>query len=83
MHKAFDKKRMYNLIIIQTTITNKNKQYQALKDILRACILDFEGSWEANLTFMESKCNTSYQFSSEMPPFQALYGRKCKSTIFF
>ena len=49
---------------------------QTLEDMLRACVLDFGGSWEDHLHLVEFSYNNSYQASIKMPPFEALYGRK-------
>lgn len=47
---------------------------QTLKDMLRACIIDFGGSWESHLPLIEFAYNNSYQASIQMTPFEALYG---------
>jgi hypothetical protein len=60
----------------QTERTN-----QILEDMLRACALDFGGSWEEHLPLAEFSYNNSYQGSVQMAPFEALYGRKCRSPI--
>ncbi|GJT76776.1 putative reverse transcriptase domain-containing protein [Tanacetum coccineum] len=54
---------------------------QTLKDMLRACVLDFEGSWDVHLPFIEFSYNNSYHSSVRCAPFEALYGRKCRSPI--
>lgn len=52
---------------------------QILEDLLRACMLDFGGSWEDHLHLAEFSYNNSYHASIEMAPYEALYGRKCRS----
>ena len=52
---------------------------QVLEDMLRACILDFGGSWEDHLPLVEFSYNNSYHSSIGMAPFEALYGRPCRS----
>ena len=52
-----------------------------LEDMLRACVLDHKGSWEEHLPFVEFTYNNSYQASIQMAPYEALYGRSCKSRI--
>jgi len=52
-----------------------------LEDMLRACVLDFGGNWERYLSLVEFAYNNSYQSTIGMPPFEALYGRKCRSPI--
>ncbi|KAJ6816818.1 uncharacterized protein M6B38_415950 [Iris pallida] len=54
---------------------------QTLEDILRACILDFEGSWDDHLHLVEILYNNSYHDSIKMAHFEALYGRKCRSSV--
>ena len=50
---------------------------QILEDMLRACRLDFGGSWDEHLPLAEFSYNNSYQSCIKMAPFEALYGRKC------
>ena len=52
-----------------------------LEDMLWACILDLKGSWEEHLPFMEFAFNNSYQASIQMAPYEALYGRPCRSLV--
>ena len=43
--------------------------------------MDFKGSWEDHLPLIEFAYNNSYQSSIEMAPFEALYGRPCRSSV--
>ncbi|GJU35121.1 putative reverse transcriptase domain-containing protein [Tanacetum coccineum] len=54
---------------------------QTLEDMLRACVLDFGGSWDVYLSLVEFSYNNSYHSSVRCAPFEALYGRKCRSSI--
>ena len=54
---------------------------QILEDMLRACVLDLKGSWEEHLPLIEFAYNNSYQASIQMEPYEALYGRPCRSPI--
>ena len=54
---------------------------QTLEDMLRACILDLGGRWDDHLPLVEFAYNNSYHSSIEMTPYEALYGRKCRSPI--
>ncbi|GJT23424.1 putative reverse transcriptase domain-containing protein [Tanacetum coccineum] len=49
--------------------------------MLRACILDFKGSWDVHLPLVEFLYNRSYHSSVRCAPFEELYGRKCRSPI--
>ena len=54
---------------------------QILEDMLRACVLDFKGSWEDHLHLVEFSYNNSFQASIGMAPYAALYGRRCRSPL--
>ncbi|KAD5318397.1 hypothetical protein E3N88_18343 [Mikania micrantha] len=54
---------------------------QTLKDMLRACALDFGVSWDNHLPLIEFSYNNSYHSNIGCAPFEALYGRKCRSPI--
>ncbi|GKC32712.1 putative reverse transcriptase domain-containing protein [Tanacetum coccineum] len=54
---------------------------QTLEDMLKACVLDFRGSWDIHLPLVEFSYNNSYHSSVRCAPFEALYGRKCRSPI--
>jgi hypothetical protein len=56
---------------------------QILEDMLRACVIEFEGSWEKYLPLAEFAYNNSYQASIKMAPFEALYGRKCRTPAYW
>nr|GEU64651.1 probable aldo-keto reductase 2 [Tanacetum cinerariifolium] len=54
---------------------------QTLEDMLRACVLDFRGSWDVHLPLFEFFYNNSYHSSVRCASFEALYGRKYRSPI--
>ena len=47
--------------------------------MLRACMSDFKGNWSNHLPLVEFAYNNSYQASIGMAPYEALYGRPCRS----
>ncbi|GKA80104.1 putative reverse transcriptase domain-containing protein [Tanacetum coccineum] len=54
---------------------------QTLEDMLRACVIDFG---KGLLTFAIGRCfliNNSYHASIKAAPYEALYGRKCRSPV--
>lgn len=51
--------------------------------MLRACVLDFSGSWARYLPLVEFSYNNSFQASIGMAPYEALYGRKCRSPLYW
>ncbi|GKF60772.1 putative reverse transcriptase domain-containing protein [Tanacetum coccineum] len=54
---------------------------QTLEDMLRACVLDFGGSWDVQLPLVGFLYNNSYHSSVRCAPFEAFYSRKCHSPI--
>ena len=52
-----------------------------LEDTLRVCVLDHKGSWEEQFPLVEFADNNSYQASIQMAPYEALYGRPCRSPL--
>jgi transposase InsO family protein len=54
---------------------------QILEDMLRACIIHYGTSWDKCLGLAEFAYNNSYQASLQMAPFEALYGRRCRTPL--
>ena len=52
-----------------------------LEDMLRACAISFPEKWDKCLKLAEFSYNNSYQESIRMAPFEALYGRKCRTPL--
>ena len=50
---------------------------QTLEDMLRACVLD----WVQHLSLVEFAYNNSWHSSIGMAPYEALYGRRCRSPV--
>jgi hypothetical protein len=51
--------------------------------MLRACAFKHGGSWEKSLPYAEFSYNNSFQVSLKMSPFEALYGRKCITPLYW
>ncbi|WMV24090.1 hypothetical protein MTR67_017475 [Solanum verrucosum] len=54
---------------------------QNMEEMLRACVIDFKDNWDDQLPLIEFAYNNCYHSSIGMDPFEALYGRRCKSLI--
>src|SRR3954463_751465 len=54
---------------------------QSLEDLLRACVLEKGGTWDSYLPLIEFTYNNSYHSSIGMAPFEALYGRRCRTPL--
>jgi transposase InsO family protein len=54
---------------------------QILEDMLRACVLQYDKHWDKCLPLAEFSYNNNYQASLKMAPFEALYGRRCRTPL--
>ena len=54
---------------------------QTLEDMLRSCVLQFKGHWNEYLPLAEFTYNNSYHSSIEMSPYEALYGKQCRTPL--
>jgi hypothetical protein len=54
---------------------------QILEDMLQTCVLEFPQKWDDCLPLGEFSYNNSYQESIKMAPFEALYGRRCRTPL--
>nr|GEV06077.1 putative reverse transcriptase domain, ribonuclease H-like domain, aspartic peptidase domain protein [Tanacetum cinerariifolium] len=59
----------------------RKRTIQTLEDMLQACVIDFGKGWERHLPLVEFSYNNSYHASIKAAPFDALYGRKCRSPV--
>ncbi|GJX10129.1 putative reverse transcriptase domain-containing protein [Tanacetum coccineum] len=60
-------------------LLSRERTIQTLEDMLRACVIDFGISWDRHLPLVEFSYNNSYHASIKAAPYEALYGRKCRS----
>ncbi|GJZ68162.1 putative reverse transcriptase domain-containing protein [Tanacetum coccineum] len=56
---------------------------QTLEDMLQTCVIDFRKGWERHLPLVEFSYNNSYHASIKATPFEALYGRRCRSPVYW
>ncbi|GJS21556.1 reverse transcriptase domain-containing protein [Tanacetum coccineum] len=61
--------------------TSSERTIKMLEDMLRACVIDFGESLNIDLPLAEFSHNNSYHSSIRCAPFEALYGRKCRSSV--
>ena len=54
---------------------------QSLEDLLRTCVLDHLGTWDEVLPLVEFTYNNSFHASISMAPYEALYGRRCRTPL--
>src|SRR5688500_3366632 len=63
------------------TDDQSERTIQVLEDMLRACVNDFGARWDQHLPLAEFAYNNNYHSSIGMAPYEALYGRRCRSPI--
>ncbi|GJT20429.1 putative reverse transcriptase domain-containing protein [Tanacetum coccineum] len=63
------------------TDAQSKRTIQTLKDMLRACVIDFGNGWVKHFPLVEFSYNNSYLASIKAAPFEALYGQKCRSPV--
>ena len=71
---------MMSITFHPQTDDQSKRTIQTLEDI-RACVLDFKGSWEEHFPLVEFSYNNVYQASIHKAPYEALYGRSCRSPV--
>ena len=49
--------------------------------MLRACVIDFKGSWDDHLPLIKFAYNNSYHSNIQMAPYEALYGRRFRYPV--
>ncbi|GKD31665.1 putative reverse transcriptase domain-containing protein [Tanacetum coccineum] len=80
-HRALGTRLYLSTAYHPQTDGQSERTIQTLKDMLRACVIDFGGSWDVHLPLAEFSYNNSYHSSIRCAPFEALYGRKCRSPV--
>ena len=81
LHNAMGTKLNFSTAFHPQTDGQSERTIQILEDMLRACVLDLKGSWDKHLSLVEFAYNNSYQSTIGMAPYEALYGRKCRSPV--
>nr|GEX96279.1 putative reverse transcriptase domain-containing protein [Tanacetum cinerariifolium] len=61
--------------------SQSERMIQTLEDMLRACVIDFGSGWDKHLPLAQFSYTNSYHASIKVAPFEALYGRKCRSLV--
>ena len=81
VQKALGTRLNFSTAFHPQTDGQSKRTIQTLEDMLRACALDLKGNWASHLPLVEFAYNNSYHSSIEAAPYEALYGRKCRSPI--
>jgi hypothetical protein len=81
LQNAFNTKLDMSTAYHPQTDGQSERTIQTLEDMLRACVIDFGNGWANHLPLIEFSYNNSYHSSIKAAPFEALYGRKCRSPV--
>ncbi|WP_163014109.1 DDE-type integrase/transposase/recombinase, partial [Streptomyces sp. S1] len=76
VHQAMGTKLTFSTAFHPQTDGQSERTIQTLEDMLRACVMDFKGTWDKKLPLIEFSYNNSFQASIGMAPYEALYGRR-------
>ncbi|GJR58740.1 putative reverse transcriptase domain-containing protein, partial [Tanacetum coccineum] len=80
-HKALGTYISMSTVYHPETDCQSERTIQTLKDMLRACVIEFGKGWVKHLPLAEFSYNNSYHASIKAAPYEALYGRKCRSLV--
>ena len=83
LHEAFGTQLPFSTVFHPQTDGQSERTIPTLEDMLGACALQFRGNWDEKLPLIEFAYNNSYQASIGMSPFDALYGRQCRTPLYW
>ncbi|WVZ93551.1 hypothetical protein U9M48_039522 [Paspalum notatum var. saurae] len=83
LHDSLDSKLRFSTAYHPQTGGQTERTNQILEDMLRVCAIQYGTSWDKSLPYAEFSYNNSYQASLKKSPFEALYGRRCRTPLFW
>ncbi|WVZ52062.1 hypothetical protein U9M48_003155 [Paspalum notatum var. saurae] len=83
LHDSLDSKLRFSTAYHPQTDGQTERTNQILEDMLRACAIQYGTSWDKSLPYAEFSYNNSYQASLKKSPFEPLYGRRCRTPLFW
>jgi transposase InsO family protein len=83
LHETLDTQLRFSSAYHPLTDGQTERDNQILEDMLRACALQYGRSWDKSLPYVEFSYNNSCQESLKMAPFEMLYGRRCRTLLFW
>jgi hypothetical protein len=81
LHNALGTKLSLSVAFHPQTDGQLEWTIQTLEDMLCTCVLSWKGCWEDHLALAEFAYNNNYHTTIEMAPYEALYGRRCVSSL--
>ncbi|WVZ52838.1 hypothetical protein U9M48_003857 [Paspalum notatum var. saurae] len=83
LHNSLDTKLRFSTAYHTQTDGQTERTNQILEDMLRACAIQYGTSWDKCLPYAEFSYNNSYQASLKKSPFEALYGKRYRTPLFW
>jgi transposase InsO family protein len=83
LHECMDMKLNFSSAYHPQIDGQTERTNQVLEDMLRANTLKHGGSWYKSSPYTEFSYNNSYQANLKMSSFEALYGRKCRTPLYW
>ncbi|WVZ89478.1 hypothetical protein U9M48_035881 [Paspalum notatum var. saurae] len=83
LHNSLDTKLRFSTAYHPQTDGQTERTNQILEDMLRACAIQYGTSWDKCLPYAEFSYNNSYQANLKKSPFEALYGKRCRTPLFW
>jgi transposase InsO family protein len=83
LHVAMGTKLNFSSAYHPQTDGQTERVNQILEDMLRDCALKDSKSWDKCLSYAEFSYNNIYQKSLQMSPFKVLFGRRCRTHLFW
>ena len=81
LQEAMGTRLNFSIAFHPQTDGQSERVIQILEDMLRSFVIDYEGSWDRHIPLVEFVYNNSFQSSIGMAPYEALYGRKCRTPL--
>ena len=81
LQEALGTRLNFNTVFHPQTDGQSKRVIQVLEDMLRSCVIDYEGSWDRHIPLFEFVYNNSFYSGNRMAPYEALYGRKCRTPL--
>jgi transposase InsO family protein len=83
LHETLDTQLRFSSAYHPQTDGQNERVNQILEDMLRTCALQYGRSWDKSMSYATFSYNNSYQESLKMAPFEMLYGRRCRTLLFW
>ena len=83
LQKALGTKLHMSTTFHPQTDGQSERTIQTLEEMLKACVIEFQDTWDKYIALIEFAYNNQYHSSIGMAPYEALYGRKCRSPLYW